>query len=233
MGPLPFADLKEKAHANELDPRLDMVWTQGMTDWKPAGEIEGLFEKRSSAATQESLAPSADPYAPPQQNGAAGMLGPDGAWPGARRRSFYLMAYLFPIIWQIGFLMVTPLLQQQFGAETTNMAIMGTFVVLVVVILVFCLKRLVNLGMSRWWFFGMFVPILNLWVNYRMHVCPAGYAFHKKLDGIGIALAILYWLMIIAAIVMVGVMIAVITGAIGDPELQQQLQEIIRQAPEP
>ncbi len=228
LGPVTFAELQEKARAGELNPRLDMAWTQGMGDWKPAGEIEDLFEKRAAAEAPEALAPAADPYQPPKQNDAAGMLGPEGGWPGARRRSFYLMTILFPILWNIGFAFVVPLLQQQFGKEIMGVATIGAMFVPVIVAIAYGLKRLVNLGMSRWWYLGNFVPILNLWVSYRMYVCPAGYAFHKKLDGVGVALAILYWLMILLAVLMVASIIAMMFGAIGSPEMRQQFEEAFR-----
>jgi hypothetical protein len=53
----------------------------------------------------------------------------------------------------------------------------------------FWMKRLVNLGMSRVWLLEILAPVLNLWVSYRCFACPPGYAYHKKLDGTGIALA--------------------------------------------
>ena len=92
------------------------------------------------------------------------------------------------------------------------------------------LNRLVNLGMSRWWFLGNFVPILNFWIGYRCFACPAGYAYHKKLDGPGIALAILYWLLLLIAILVVGAVVALMFNMIGSPELQEQIRDIIRQA---
>jgi hypothetical protein len=228
LGPLTFASLQERARAGELNPRLDMAWTQGMADWKPAGEIEGLFEKVSTTEIVESLAPSADPYKPPQQNEAVGMLGPEGGWPGARRRSFYLMTILFPILWGAGFGAATPLLQKQLGLEIMGVATIGAMFIPWIVALAYGLNRLVNLGMSRWWYLGNFVPILNLWVSYRMYVCPAGYAFHKKLDGPGVVLAILYWLMILLGVLMVASLIALMFGVVGSPEIQQQIEEAFR-----
>jgi hypothetical protein len=82
--------------------------------------------------------------------------------------------------------------------------------------------------MSRWWYLGNLVPILNLWVSYRMYVCPAGYAYHKKLDGAGVVLAILYWLMILLAVLMLASILAVMFGALGSPELRQQVEEALR-----
>jgi hypothetical protein len=45
VGPVALADLRELAESGALNPRLDMCWTQGMAEWKPAGEIDGLFKK--------------------------------------------------------------------------------------------------------------------------------------------------------------------------------------------
>jgi hypothetical protein len=45
IGPVTFAELRVKVAEAALNPRLDMVWTHGMAEWKPA----------------------ADPYTPPQQ----------------------------------------------------------------------------------------------------------------------------------------------------------------------
>jgi hypothetical protein len=46
----------------------------------------------------------------------------------------------------------------------------------------------------------LFAPLLNLWVAYRCLACPAGYAYHRKLDVPGIALALLYWLTVLLAV---------------------------------
>ncbi len=145
-GPVMMAELRGKAREGGLNPRLDMVWTQGMADWKPAGEIEDLFEKRATAEPQEALAPAADPYQPPQSDESAGMLSQEGGWPGARRRSFYLMTVLFPFVWNFGFAFGAALLAQQFGPEIMGVATIGAaFVPLVVAILFWLMILLVLL----------------------------------------------------------------------------------------
>jgi hypothetical protein len=101
-----------------------------------------------------------------------------------------------------------------------------------VVVIHISLMRFVNLGMSRWWFFGNFVPILHLWVAYRLYVCPAGYAYHKKLDPIGVVLAVLFWLMLSCALLFLALILAVIFGAIANPEMQKMIEEAIRTAQE-
>lgn len=42
LGPVPFDQLKQMAAAGTLRP-ADYVWTEGMPNWKTAGEIAGLF----------------------------------------------------------------------------------------------------------------------------------------------------------------------------------------------
>lgn len=229
-GPVSFAELQAKAREGSLDPRLDMAWRQGMADWKPVGEIEDLFEKRAEQQVSSSPAPVAEPYLPPQEHEPAGRPGPDAVWPGARRRSFIFMTLLVPNIVMLGLSLAIPLLQQQFGPQITGMATLGTLILVWILVIGYGLNRLVNLGMSRWWYLGNLVPILNLWVSYRMYVCPAGYAYHKKLDGAGVVLAILYWLMILFAVLMVASVIAIMIGAIGTPEMREQLEEVIRSA---
>ena len=82
--------------------------------------------------------------------------------------------------------------------------------------------------MSRWWYLANFVPFLNLWVGYRSFACPAGYAYHKKLDGAGVFLAIVYWLMLAVSLLAIAAVIALLMGALGSPEFKEQLQEIHR-----
>lgn len=227
-GPVAFAELQRLARGGELNPRLDMAWTQGMTDWKPAGEIEDLFEKHAAVETPQALAPAADPCQPPQQNEITEATFPEGGWPGARRRSLYLITLVFPILWGMGFGAATPLLQQQCGAEITGMVTIGAMFVPWILAIVYGLQRLVNLGMSRWWYLGNAVPFLNLWIGYRMFACPAGYAYHKKLDGAGVALAIIYWLMVLLTILIVVSIFALMFGVVGSPEILQQLEEAFR-----
>jgi hypothetical protein len=233
IGPVTFAELRVKASEAALNPRLDMVWTHGMAEWKPAGEIEGLFERRAPLEPPESLAPAADPYSPPQQESPENFMAKEGGWPGARRRSFLIATLIFPFVWAFGLAAATPFLTSEFGPEIMKFAAIGANFIPFIVGLYFGLQRLVNLGMSRWWYLGNLVPILNFWVGYRCFACPAGYAYHKKLDGTGIFLAIVYWLMIAIALLAVAAVVALMFGAIGSPELQQQIRDAVRAASAP
>ena len=97
-----------------------------------------------------------------------------------------------------------------------------------VIVIHFGLKRLVNLGMSRMWCLAFFAPFLNLWVGYRCLACPAGYAYHKKLDGPGIALAVVYWLVMLAFVSMLAASVGLLYGVIESPALHGQLRNLLR-----
>ena len=230
IGPVTFAELQAKAAEATLNPRLDMVWTHGMAEWKAAGEIDGLFERRAPLESPESLAPTTDPYAPPQPESPQDFMARQDEWPGARRRSFLLATLVFPFLWAFGFAAATPFLTSEFGADIMKFSAIGANLIPFIVGLYFALQRLVNLGMSRWWYLGNLVPILNFWVCYRCFACPAGYAYHKKLDGPGIFLAIVYWLLIAVVLLAVAAVVALMFGTIGSPEIQQQIRDALRAA---
>jgi len=233
-GPVSLAGLKAKAADGTLNPRFDMVWSQGMSDWKPAGEVEGVFERRVVAEepakpSTGAVAANPDPYAPPGAHAADGILPHDMAWPGARRRTFILMTMLFPIVWQIGLTLALPLLGMQAGPEITMLVALPLMLVPMVLAIFFGLQRLANVGMSRWWYLGNLVPLLNLWIGYRMLACPAGYAYHKKLDGPGVALAIFYWLMIALVVLAFLAATMLMVGFIDSPELHQEMERLLQE----
>lgn len=233
IGPLTFGELKIKAVGGGIHPRFDMVWTHGMPEWKPAGEVEDLFERRTPAEAQESFAPPSDPYRSPETESPEEFMRKETDWPGARRRSYILSTMLFPFLWAYGITASEPFLTAQFGPVTMKVVTPALSLVPLFVLLVITLKRLVNVGMSRWWILGNLVPILNIWIGYRTFACPGGYAYHKKLDGAGIFLAIIYWLIIALALLVTAAVVAMMLGAIDSPEIRGYFQEIMRQANEP
>ncbi len=228
QGPVGFGDLKARAAEGLLDPRHDMVWTPGMSDWKPSGEIEGLFEKKAVVEEKESLAPKADPYTPPKSASPAELMAKENGWPGARRRMFLIMVFVFPILWQLGFGFGAQFLSQQLGKEIMTILTLVAGLVPLLVSIYYGLARLANVGMSRWWYLGNLVPILNFWVGYRIFACPAGYAYHKKMDAAGWVLAILYWLSVLAVLAILGVILAIFLGAVDNPELRERISEQLR-----
>jgi hypothetical protein len=228
IGPVAFAELRAKAMNSELRPRTDMVWTQGMAEWKPAGEIDGLFGKPGDSGDQKSLAPPTERYVPPKGESVEDVMLREGGWGGARRRSFLFAAVFFPVFWHAALPIAASMLTRELGPEIVYyLVFIGSFLPPVVAIYVGIL-RLVNLGMSRWWILAHFVPGLNLWLGYRTCACPAGYAWHKKLDGIGVFLSIVYWLLVLIGLLALAAFVAMMAGALGGPEMRDHAFEIIR-----
>lgn len=230
IGPVTFSELKVKAVEGTLNPRLDMIWTQGMAEWKPAGEIEGLFERKKPEPPPESLAPAADPYRPPVHGSAGELMAQQGEWPGIRRRAYLFLTIVFPLIFGFGLPFLLPVLSGVVPVDIMGFVALGLGLLPGLIGLIATFKRLSNVGMSLWWFLGYFVPILNFWVGYRVFACPAGFAYHKKMDGVGIFLAIVYWLLLLVTVLAVVAFVMVMMGAAGDPELREQLQKIIDEA---
>lgn len=231
IGPLTLTDLRVKAQEGGLNPRLDMVWCAGMADWKPAGEIDGLFARRTTQEGRADPVSTADPYESPEETMENPMRESEG-WPGARRRGFLAATILFPIIWPFLVSMSSGFLTQQLGSHITGVILMAAAFLPLVVVIWYSLARLVNLGMSRWWFLANLVPFLNFWVGYRCFACPAGYAYYKKLDGPGIALAIVYWLIVAVWILFMVAFIALLFGFAGDPAMQEEMRKLLRAAQE-
>jgi hypothetical protein len=220
LGPVTLDELRVKAQQGELNPRLDLVWTPSMAEWKPAGEIDSLFERRVSDAAP------AMPYTPPDDASVGELMQEQGDWPGSRRRAYLAATLLLPVIWSLALGYVPGLLGKALTPALQQQINLGGGLVLVIIGLYYGLQRFVNLGMSRWWLLGHLVPFLNLWVGYRCFACPAGYAYHKKMDGIGLALAILYWLLIVAVLLAVAAQVVVLIMYANDPRVADLLRQV-------
>ncbi len=227
-GPVTFAELQAQAREGALNPRTDLAWTSGMADWKPTGEIEDLFEKRVTLPPPTPTPPAANPYQSPAHKESFELNTENGSWPGARRRTFYLMTMVFPFVWNFLFAIGAVFIAQQFGADIAGIATTVAFIVPIVLSIYYSLERLANVGMSRWWYLVLIVPIINIWVIYRIYVCPAGYAVHKKLDSAGTVLAIFFWLIFAFFLLMVVGIVLVMLGMVGDPEMLKQMEEAFR-----
>lgn len=226
-GPVTLQELRVKAAQGGLDPRLDLVWTQGMAEWKPAGEIDALFERRASDAPA-----ATNPYQPPQDTSVADLMYQQEEWPGARRRAYLTATILLPFAWNLALGMIPLIVGMKLEPAMLQKINLAGAVLIVIVGVYYSLQRFVNLGMSRWWYLGNLVPFLNLWVGYRCFACPAGYAYHKRMDGIGIALAIFYWLVMVMMVLAVFALIFVLIKFANDPrvaDLLRQFREAVEQ----
>jgi hypothetical protein len=217
-GPLTYDELKAKADAGALLPRKDLVWKEGMSDWRPVGEIQGLFDRRIIAPVAETT--HNDDTSDLYYGG-----GDAEEWPGFGRGRYLFTVFVLPFLLNFGIAAAKPLLDSQIGAQVAGYLVLGVMILSVIVVIQATLERFANLGMSKLWFFGQFVPILNIWLGHRTIACPAGYADHKKMDGIGIFLAILYWLGVLLSFATFGLIIYLAFAGANDPEFQNKLRE--------
>jgi len=198
-----------------------------MAEWQPAGEIPNLFTQRMSENSA-----AATSYTLPLPDSVAALMQRPDSWPGARRRAYLSACLLLPLTAYAALTYGQASLASPLDPALFDNITHGAALVLCIISLYYGLQRLTNLGMSRWWYLGYCVPLLNLWIGYRCFACPAGFAYHKKLDGAGIALAICYWLPLVLALLVL-VALGVILTRYGDDarvvELWRQVREAVEQ----
>ncbi len=229
LGPVSRKELEEFARLGGLDPRADMVWKEGMADWLPAGEIEGLFERCAPDEVEESpgMAATADSAAPEVWGNEVedpyfhhDLTEP---WPGVGRGGYFLGTMVLPAAGNILLTVLATLAASMLSAEIVQyLPFLGIgFAIIAIYVTV---MRFPNLGMSRWWTLGFFVPVLGWWLGYRCFACPPGYALTKKLDTLGWILAILYWLTL--AMIMVGTVVLLVLILKGGFDLEAFLRAL-------
>jgi hypothetical protein len=201
FGPVSLDDLRFEAERGELNPRLDMVWKNGMDDWIPAGEVEGLFQRNDEAkAAEEAKEAAFTGYKPEISEEEKKLI--KGEWTGVGRGTFFFVCYILPFLWIAGVGFGMKYLEGKVEPGLLAIGALALCLVPLILAIAATLQRFQNLGMSRVWFLGLFVPLLNLWVWYRLFACPPGYAYHKKLDPLGWVLAVFHWgtvLLLVAA----------------------------------
>ncbi len=201
-GPVTIAELRTMATSRVLDPRRDLVWKQGMEDWKQAGLLDGLFERRAIPAEpvdRRGAKPPKKVTALPTQLNAA-LASKDLRWPGIGRFGLWLGLLLFPPVWSEILRWAEPTLAATVDGELMLKVLPWLAMLPIGVLIFLVLTRLVNLGMSRWWGLGMVVPFVNLWLAFRCLCCPPGYAYHRKLDPAGLTTALAMLVAIPAAL---------------------------------
>jgi GYF domain 2 len=228
LGPIAFKQLRELATDSSLNPRLDMIWREGMEMWKPAGEVDGLFERRNVRVSSQGAV--AAPFHRPLVRSSRSVVGKNASWPGARRPSFLFASVFFPFVWHYSLKAAGPTLTKEFGQMIMGGIFPFMSAVPVFLVIHLGLQRLVNLGMSRWWIFAAFGPVLNFWLGYRCLACPPGYAYHRKLDSAGVVLAILYGSALMLAGLAVVAGIALLFEPASSSTQWKPLREAVRSA---
>ncbi|BCX47689.1 endosomal trafficking protein RME-8 [Haloferula helveola] len=118
-GPVPVSELQRLAGNNEFDPVKDLVWREGMDDWKPAEMVPELkalsgpapepaaaapAETTAAPATAPAAADPMNPYAAPTTDATAHeSAGVGDDLPTVKRANFVLCATLL-VIGTLGFL---------------------------------------------------------------------------------------------------------------------------------
>lgn len=241
-GPVTREELTHLAEAGAIHPRNDMVWQSGMESWVAAGDLQGLFTRRdpseavmvdSGMAATASNPTAVDPYAvdASAQEALNVQRYLDADWPGVTRGGYIFGTVALPMLGQIGVTVITRLSVDVIGEKGAAwIAILGSVAIFAAALYV-VVQRFPNLGMSRWWFFGLLVPFLHWWLGYRCLACPPGYAYHKRLDTTGWILAVLYWLSVLVSVVVI-VLMFVMMGAVFLELLQdpENFNEILEQA---
>ncbi len=191
-GPVTFGELRTMAASRVLDPRLDMVWKDGMEGWKQAGLLDGLFERRSVPADTPDRrgGKRLSMVAALPTDLTAALASKHMCWPGVGRLPLWLGLLLFPVLWSQLLWLSSPTLVATFGSALMSKLLPFASIVPIAVLIYLILMRLVNVGMSRWWALMLAIPVVNLWVAYRCLVCPSGYSHHRKLDRSGLAIAL-------------------------------------------
>lgn len=223
FGPVGFDYLLELAKSGRLDPRNDMVWTTTLSDWEPAGEIEGLFEKRS-ANRDEAVPDGGSVFASTGSHESKPI--PKAHFPGTGRIGYLMGSLVVPAALAVGWGFAVPWIQPHVPENLHGYLAVAVFPLAALLVLVTLVKRFRNIGMSGWWLLGLAVPLLNLWLGYRLLACPAGYATLRKLDLPGKLVAFLYWGSFVAAI---GLVVAGGVGAFGELKESGMLEDITTQ----
>ena len=227
FGPVSIDDLKFEAERGRLDPRLDMIWRQDMDDWIPAGDLEGLFVKNEVAEAEEKKKAEPPVMGAPPEKSEKEMLRLQGKWGGSSRATYLFVSFILPLLLFGAIGVAFMFLKEQLGENAIALAGGGVMLVYGIFVLVVTVNRFTNLAMTRWWFLSLFVPFLSIWTYYRLFACPAGYAEHKKLDGVGWLLGIIYWLFVLIGIGIIAATIYAVSQAPPDQETLKNPEEML------
>jgi hypothetical protein len=227
LGPATFDELRQIAANGLLNPRLDLAWKNGMNEWIPTGEIQGLFERVAPAKNSEPLAPPAASFRAQQHGHSETSMGSPADWPGTSRGAYFFMLFIFPILLGVGYYFAKDYIAAIVGPISVGYVPSILTLIICLLILAASVSRFTNLGMSGAWIFGYLIPLLNVWLGYRAFACPPGYAYNKKMDGIGMLLALIYWFLVIAYIAAAVGLGAVLLGSLGTKEQRDQLIKML------
>lgn len=249
-GPVTLEVLQNALAHGKIDIATDLVWGPGLPEWVKVHEVPEL-QGMTAAPDAESPTPppvgtptpaadssmsnivppsqvkaaraAENPYASPDSDDAlqeAMAARKGGEYPGMGR----LMYWFVPSIVCSVIVLIAGFVAGGDGdtISTQQQIVYGIALIVCLFIGVFStFSRLVNLGMSRWAILWNIVPIMNIWLQYRLYVCPIGYNDHKKLDVPGKILIFFY-----IGLFIVPVVLLLIGGAFFGEVVDDQVHKI-------
>ncbi|MGB6219879.1 GYF domain-containing protein [Haloferula sp.] len=232
-GPMTAAQVGALLANGEVKANTTFAWKEGMAEWKSLAEA-GLLKEISMGspppATGGLQTPSAvanpqptptPAQVAPQSTGALNPYAAPSSTITATRDSAQTLEYpgigrLAYFLWQMGIsviaygLLFAVILGSSGSGGSEGIA--GLFILVVMIVGVAAVflgvKRVQNLGMSGWAILWSLVPIISVWISWRMFACPAGYHDHKQLDTAGKVLTgilIVFFILAVVANVFVAV----------------------------
>lgn len=219
-GPVSTDNLLKLIDSKDV-PMSAMAWKDGMPTWKPISQIPELLstpvahaasspppitatqsEPMASPATNPASAPAPsaaiDPYTTPQAGPSLSydeIHGNTASFGGIGRLAYFLVSFAFGIISNIA--------QFAFVGEQSDPSILiGIALLSVIISFALVFARFKNIGMSRWWTLGLFVPILNIFVSIWLISRQEGWIETRRLDTAGKIIAWIFGILISAIVVL-------------------------------
>lgn len=229
-GPITTAEFLKLIASKEV-PSTAMAWKEGMAGWQPVGQINELSAAPADGPTQNTAPPlpkarsqqssgqqtadTVDPYASPDSAKPSESalsyeevyeMNAETRYGGVGRLAYFLLSLLISILSNI--LAYTVALQ----TADTALVFWGGMLVCLLLSIIVTLGRFKNIGMSRWWFFGLIVPLLNIYLSICLLARQEGWIATRKLDTTGKVIAWVFGIFIIATLALVAVSVLFFAG---------------------
>lgn len=195
-GPVTAPQLASLVKAGVVDASDVMVWREGLPEWQSwqASGIQQeitLLPPPSLSQPAPTPAVTINPYSVSER--AQSSFGADLAYMGPGYSGYGRLRYFLTIM-AVTIVFYAVVIGITFGIMSASKSPgTGTFVGMGLTTLVLmalfmaasfyaAAQRARNLGMSGWTVLWSLVPIMNIWIGWRLIACPEGYEDHRTLD---------------------------------------------------
>lgn len=209
-GPVTAPQLQALVRSGALNPATLLVWKEGMTEWSSLQDA-GLMPATSPLMTPTPLVAAAppaslatNPYLLSERSQHSMARERDAYVPryeGYGRLRYFLTYMIMTIALYAMALGVVFLIMKSTESEAASLAVLGLLTIAYIIAIFYIgAQRTKNLGMSGFAVLWSFVPIMNIWIGWRMMACPEGYEDHRTLDVPGKVLTGLWIALMVLAI---------------------------------